>query len=205
MINYAVHAIDVANYFLATVDLEAGDSLSNLKVQKLLYYAQGLHIAMNGGEMMFPESLLAWKHGPVVKAVYMEFKGYHWHAIDPPANFDIGRYPPEVREILNAVSKVYGQFSATRLEEMTHQEPPWVETEPNTVIKVELLRKFFSKVVDAGKSDRSIDDEPVWPTKSFRFQRRRAISRKIARHRDRLRAVARRIGTGANPWAEDGS
>lgn len=44
---------DVARYFLALVDEDAGDSLSNLKLQKLVYYAQGFHLALYG-EPLFP-------------------------------------------------------------------------------------------------------------------------------------------------------
>jgi uncharacterized phage-associated protein len=51
-------AKNVAEYFLTTVDEEAGDSLSNLKVQKLCYYAQGYHLAMFGSPL-FPDAIEA--------------------------------------------------------------------------------------------------------------------------------------------------
>ncbi|MCC8461835.1 MAG: hypothetical protein LN546_01290 [Rickettsia endosymbiont of Ecitomorpha arachnoides] len=37
---------DVANYFLVLVDREAGDIISQLKLQKLVYFAQGIHLAL---------------------------------------------------------------------------------------------------------------------------------------------------------------
>ena len=40
-------AHDVARYFVSLVDEEAGDSITNLKLQKLLYYAQGVNLALN--------------------------------------------------------------------------------------------------------------------------------------------------------------
>ena len=39
---------DVARYFLSLADDEAGDLLSNLKLQKLCYYAQGFRLALSG-------------------------------------------------------------------------------------------------------------------------------------------------------------
>ena len=38
---------DVAEYFLSKTDEEAGDVISNLKLQKLVYYAQGFSLAVN--------------------------------------------------------------------------------------------------------------------------------------------------------------
>jgi len=37
---------EVAKYFLSLTDEEAGDFFSNLKLQKLVYYAQGFHLAL---------------------------------------------------------------------------------------------------------------------------------------------------------------
>ena len=56
-------AKDVAEYFLSRVDEDAGDSLSNLKIQKLAYYAQGYHLALHGTPL-FNERIEAWQHGP---------------------------------------------------------------------------------------------------------------------------------------------
>lgn len=51
------------------------DSISNLKLQKLLYYAQGSYLALTN-EPLFNENILAWKHGPVVNEVYQVYKKY---------------------------------------------------------------------------------------------------------------------------------
>jgi uncharacterized phage-associated protein len=196
-------AEDVARYFLGTFDEDSGDNISNLKLQKLLYYAQGFHMAMHGGEPLFPEPVVAWDHGPVIEAIYHRYKSYGWQGIDRPNDFDIDDYCPEVRELLTTVYRVYGQFSAKGLEDMTHQEPPWNDTPRNGVISLESLREYFSKLVEAGRTNRSAFGEPVWPTNSFRFQGRRAISERMAPYRDRLGTIARGASIGADPWAED--
>ena len=117
-------AEDTARYFLATVDEESGDNLTNLKLQKLLYYAQGLYLAMHGGEPLFSDPIYAWEHGPVVPQVYLAYKGYGSDPIKRPDDFDSQHYAPEARELLDAVSKVYGQFSAWKPRDLRHEEAP---------------------------------------------------------------------------------
>jgi uncharacterized phage-associated protein len=196
-------AQDVARYYLGIFDEDSGDNISNLKLQKLLYYSQGFHLAMHSGEPLFPEPLLAWDHGPVVEPIYHQFKSYRWQGIDRPEDFDINAYPPEVRELLTTVYRVYGQFTAKALEDMTHKEPPWNDTPRNQVISHELMRAFFSALVESGRREQSAFGEPIWPTNSFRFQRRRAISDRMTDHRDRLGVIARQAPLGADPWAGD--
>jgi uncharacterized phage-associated protein len=67
-------AIDVANFllFLKRHD-PRGLELSNLKLQKLLYYSQGYNLALTS-KPIFEEPIEAWKYGPVVKGIYHQFK-----------------------------------------------------------------------------------------------------------------------------------
>jgi uncharacterized phage-associated protein len=51
---------DVAKYFLAQASEDAGDLISNLKLQKLVYYAQGFHLALYDTPL-FPEPNLVYK------------------------------------------------------------------------------------------------------------------------------------------------
>ncbi len=185
-------ALDAADYLIALVDHESGDSITHLKLQKLLYYAQGFHVAMRDGIPLFPESILAWKHGPVVRRVYSHFSHCQHRSIDPKAEFYADAYAPEDRELLEVVYATYGQFGATKLEHMTHEESPWLETPTNKVITLELLADYFTPLVEAGKRSRAVDGHPLWPTNSFRFQRRKELSRRMAIHRPRLKNMARR-------------
>lgn len=139
-------AQDIANYFLTLVDDEVGDSLSNLKLQKLMYYAQGFHLALMG-EPLFDEPIEAWEHGPVVPSLYHKFKQYGAGPIPRPEDgIDASAYSDEVRELLDEVFQVYGQYSASKLRNMTHVEPPWIEAHnisPSTVITHDSMRSYF--------------------------------------------------------------
>lgn len=138
-------ALQIAKYFVSLVDEEAGDSISNLKVQKLLYYAQGAHLALHDAPL-FPESIKAWVHGPVVPQVYHEFKHCGAGAI-PVEPVDLCDYPAQVREVLDEVNSVYGQFTAGKLRSMTHQEPPWKNTPQSETISHEVMKEFFRTLV----------------------------------------------------------
>lgn len=191
-----IHARDVADYFLANVDVDSGDSLSNPKLQKLVYYAQGLHLGMRGIPL-FGEPIEAWDHGPVVPGLYQDFKHRGNEGIAPPERFSAEAYLPEVREILDAILSVYGQFSAWRLRDLTHEEPPWRDTPRNASIAHSILRDFFGQVVEAGREGLSYAGEPVWPTSSFKYQRRAEIM-KLSPARDRVRAAIARTASHAS-------
>jgi uncharacterized phage-associated protein len=137
-------ARDVANYFLTLVDPEEGEGLSHLKVQKLVYYAQGFHLAVRG-EPLFAERIEAWKYGPVVPELYHALKVHGENAIPPSSDFvpeDV--FTSEQLELLDEVYDVYGQYSAWRLRDLTHEEKPWQDAaETAAVISHDSLREYF--------------------------------------------------------------
>jgi uncharacterized phage-associated protein len=137
-----ISCFDVARYFLALVDEDAGDSLSNLKLQKLVYYAQGFHLAVFD-EPLFAESIEAWTHGPVVPAMYHVFKGFGASPVKMNEELDQRKYSPQLRELLDEVYSVYGQFSAVRLRNITHEEPPWQQTPQGGTISHALMKEYF--------------------------------------------------------------
>ena len=140
---------DVAQYFLAQIDEDAGDLISNLKLQKLVYYAQGFALALNG-KPLFAERIEAWTHGPAVPDLYREFKGYGSRAIPFPSGFEFTDFDAKTRELLDEVYATYGQFSAWKLRDMTHSEPPWRKTPAGEEIRHDDLSDFFATRIIRG-------------------------------------------------------
>lgn len=134
--------MDVARYFLTLVNEEEGDLMSNLKLQKLLYYAQGYHLAMYG-EPLFDEEICAWQYGPVVPKVYHEYKQYGRQAIPKPENADFSALSSNARQLIEDVYEEYGQYEASVLMHFTHEESPWQYTTHNCVITHEQLKNYF--------------------------------------------------------------
>ncbi len=130
------NAKQVAEFFLQLSEPEVGDILSNLKIQKLVYYAQGFHLAMYDTPL-FEEQIVAWEHGPVVEALYGS------NPIPQSEDFDVSKFSTEQIELLKEIYEVYGQFSAWKLRNMTHSEQPWLATERNQVIDNALLAEYF--------------------------------------------------------------
>ena len=118
-----INVLDVANYFLYRIDREVGDTISPLKLQKLVYYAQAWSLALKD-KSIFAEEIEAWVHGPVVYEVWNTFKKYKHNAIPEPEQ-TLPEFTDEQQEILDEVWDVYGELSARRLEDLTHAELPW--------------------------------------------------------------------------------
>lgn len=136
-----ITAYDVANVLLRMTDKESGDVLTNLKLQKLAYYVQGFHLALYN-KPLFDEKFVAWEHGPVVVSLYDKLKDFRASqvTIEEPINESI---TPEQESLIAEVNKVYGQFSAWKLRDMTHSESPWVTTDRGEIISDEKIKAYF--------------------------------------------------------------
>ncbi|MBI3441572.1 MAG: SocA family protein [Proteobacteria bacterium] len=148
-------ASEVAKYLRALTNPEDGDLLSNLKLQKLCYYAQGIGIATRGVPL-FSDEIEAWQHGPVVPSVYQEYKEHGANDIPPPVGLDSSIFTKADINLMNDVYDEYGQFSAWKLRNMTHQEPPWVNAYKNThskIITPEALAEHFIPEVNDSYRD----------------------------------------------------
>lgn len=136
----AVSAHDVARALRASLP-RAG----LVKVHKLLYYAQGWHLAMMG-EPMFREEVEAWVNGPVVAALWTAEK--RGAPPPPPRALSDGH-----RAALDYVIERYGRLTGTALIRLTHNEDPWrrvselddawVDRRP--VIGLDALRAWFER------------------------------------------------------------
>ncbi len=145
-------ATDIANWFLTAVDRESGDSMTHLKLQKLLYYAQAWTLVITG-EPLFEEEIQAWMHGPVVPEVYSKYSGSSFEEIKAPNHDECVDIDGEHEEILEQVMDNYGIFEAKYLENLTHSEDPWriargnipKEEKCTNIITKESMKEFYSK------------------------------------------------------------
>lgn len=142
-------SIDVARYFIMRGDSDE-DLLTNMKVQKLLYYAQGYHLAFFN-HILFDDEICAWQHGPVVPSVYKELNIYGANQIKlsgAPPKFDV-----RTTEFLGEIYDVYGVYSAAALRNMTHNESPWKDTPVGTdsIISTRIIKEFFKTQITPNK------------------------------------------------------
>ncbi len=121
-------AADVADWFLSKINSNSGDTISPLKLQKLIYYAQAWHLtAFN--TPIFGEDIEAWAHGPVVPSQYHRFKHiFRDQTIDiKQIELKVPQFEEHTEELLYEVLDAYGEHSAGYLERLTHKERPWIE------------------------------------------------------------------------------
>lgn len=143
-------AMTIAKWFIAWGEAE-DDELSNMKLQKLLYYAQGHHLARTG-EPLFGDEIQAWSHGPVVPLIYRAFRDFHANPIVLPDtdSFTWDAVDPETTNLLGEVWNTYGGYSAGRLRAMSHAEAPWRTSfaggdDRGAVIPVSVMAEWFSQ------------------------------------------------------------
>jgi uncharacterized phage-associated protein len=119
-------ALAVANAFIQLAE-QGGAPISNMKLQKLVYFAQGFYAAFYQGQPLFQEDIEAWKYGPVIPELYHKFKIYLAGAIPSTHPYqDNTPLTPNERAIVDWVYKNLGQHSAIKLSDFSHtQGSPW--------------------------------------------------------------------------------
>ena len=138
-------AEDIAEWFLnknrIQMNFEDSEYITNLKLQKLLYYAQGYFLAKKDTPL-FEEDFLAWEHGPVIRKIYDKYKVNGANGIKYDSDFKID-IDKETERILEEVYNEYGQYTAWKLRNMTHEEEPWKTTPRNEIISKEKIKDYF--------------------------------------------------------------
>lgn len=140
----------IANQLLRYSADEGKELMTNMKLQKMLYYQQGFHLAYFGTPL-FEEEIEAWMYGPVVPCVYEEYKAFGQRGIEPDRKMDFAFENDIEGALFHEVCKVYGAYSAIGLMDMTHGEMPWKSTpigEGNVISKAK-MRTFFKKRLKA--------------------------------------------------------
>lgn len=112
----------VADYLLC-VAREHGDYLTPLKIQKLVFYADAWFMALHNEELV-PESFEAWVHGPVLRSLYARFQGYRWNPV--LEEVECPSLGEKVESFLKELYAEFGRFTGHELEQLTHQEDPWL-------------------------------------------------------------------------------
>lgn len=127
--------------------------ITNLRLQKLLYFAQAIFI-LNNREGCFEEPLVAWPYGPVNIDAYEEFKKYGKAPIKPQTHyrifvpFDEDNIDKEDKVIIKDLLKWAADKSDADLVELTHKQSPWINAMKNgigTTIKISEIKDFFIK------------------------------------------------------------
>ena len=150
-------AIDIARYVI-NYSWDIDSPLSNLKLQKLLYFIQGNFLRILQ-RPCFIDDIEAWKYGPVVPTVYSKFKRYgsnNINRIDYIYEFKPNKFEPVKKEfnlilnddeikIIHDVVLACKDYSASYLVKLTHSQLPCIKSynRNNNVISIGLMKEYF--------------------------------------------------------------
>lgn len=120
-------AEEVKNWFLAWTYEDTSAFIDNLKIQKLLYYAQGYSLAKLG-RPIFQDEISAFRNGPVVRSVWEKLPNGK-NQLKLNTDFDFSTFTLEESELLANVWATYGGYSGPDLVTKTHVDSsPWSKT-----------------------------------------------------------------------------
>ena len=165
----AYSASAIANALLDIGRENCAQDLTPMKLQKLVYFAQGWHSAVANQDLI-NEPIEAWQYGPVVPSIYDKAKKYG----NSPITGYLGSYVPTpqgqmvlvpdrlsnqeletIKPFLDWIWEQYGHYSGIALSNITHLPgTPWSETmqtmqqefgaiRPHTDIPRESIKNYF--------------------------------------------------------------
>lgn len=151
--NYTANQI--ADFFLSKMSDDEGNSITTLKLQKMVYYAQAWHYTLFK-KPLFVDKVEAWVHGPVVRDLWESYRGVPYGdtlKIDLQ-QFKVPSFNKNTYNLLMEVIGIYGEHSGQYLEQLTHQETPWKDARKdipafassNKEITLESMKAYYSKI-----------------------------------------------------------
>ncbi len=152
--------VQIANEIIARFG--ATGDIDPMKLQKLLYFTNGWHLALRG-EDLINERPQVWRYGPVFKSAYRTFNRYGSRPILAPEPFSpfggaperVENMEPALDQFLYWIWNEYGNKSGPALSDETHKiGTPWQQiaesrgyvVPENTVIPVHSDHEYFSNL-----------------------------------------------------------
>ena len=145
------NASDIAIY-LIDKSIKDGTPITNKRLQKLLYYIQAWHLAINK-KPLFDDKIEAWIHGPAIRSIYEIYKGFVASPINKiPDGEEVIKLEKKTRDFIDRILNAYSKYDTATLEYMTHAEEPWqyarkgleVNESSNNEITQESMLNYYS-------------------------------------------------------------
>lgn len=151
-------AMNIASLF---IEISEGCNLTNMKLNKILYFVQAAHYA-EFGTPAFEDDFEAWTHGPVIREVYFAYR----HKCKEEISKSVFEYDPSevsqnTENFILSIAKSLLNKSASWLRDVTHIDgSPWdnnFEQHMNNIIPKEEIMTYYwnlkitNKAIEAAK------------------------------------------------------
>ena len=138
--------INVAQYIFTEYRRITGEVIDEMKLHKLLYFAQRESLAITN-EPLFEGEFEGWKYGPVCKEIRNSITR------DGIIDYD-SDISDECKYIINNIILEYGALASWKLSELSHKEISWRNSRKgilegrngNKKLKLDDIRKDAEKV-----------------------------------------------------------
>jgi uncharacterized phage-associated protein len=154
------YSANLIAYAFVNKAIQDGNPITQMKLQKMLYFAQGVHLVLNDKSPLFKEHFQAWKYGPVIPDIYQAYKFYGsqpitdtffvtlWNSEDFEAG--INDLDEKARHTINLTWENTKEIDAIKLSNWTHSpDSPWSKyyknNVPDLIIPNEDIYNYFTK------------------------------------------------------------
>ena len=147
VVSSEISALDVAKYLIGLAQRD-GNHITNLRLQKLLYYACGYYWN-SFKQYLFNDNIEALKYGPVIKDVYDEYKIFDGGNIIIDDNIikeNETKFNQQQKDFFYSFYNFMKKYDTWSLVDVSRKEKPWKETYNNgeQIISYELMKEEFT-------------------------------------------------------------
>lgn len=108
----------VASYIYEKYKSEFGTTIDEMKLHKLMYFAQRESIIQTGNPL-FDATFRGWKYGPILKEIRESYKNSSFVPVTSSSDID------EMEPIVDTVFEQYAEKDSWSLSRLTHGEYSW--------------------------------------------------------------------------------
>lgn len=161
MDNHMAYAAALISYAFVKRGIMELKPVTQMKVQKMVYFAHGYHLAKFGTPLI-EEQFEAWKYGPVIPSIYEVYKLYGSEEIvdttlipdDQELELELTELNARAEDAINYTWDATGDVPARALSNWSHKpDSPWAEAfKPDTLsipIKNDRIEQYFTGVLSS--------------------------------------------------------
>ena len=136
-----INVLSLSNHIISLFE-ENEQKITNLKLQKILYYVQGYFFKKFNREA-FPEEIYCWQYGPVVPIAYYEYNLFGSKPL-VSTNEDSVMLTTDESELIDKIVEKCQNIASSSLVNKTHSEAPWKTAASGHIITKQSIKKFFA-------------------------------------------------------------